>query len=889
MATFVFDNMFAGSLFANDISNNSSRQMLMELDSEPNIIDVNSDITTNQIWTANNIYRVTSRIDVQALLVIEPGTMIYFGYASGGINVNNGGTLISKGTPSAPIIYTCDCFYPPDWGYYCDYLPFYGPYHYGISVSKTASPATTITYSFVEGAIGGIVTNNITLDNPIENNYLFGNIFGIGEYGPRLTDIKNNLWFFSDYSGIEVYLADTNGVGDANSAITIENNTCNYELNMWQMENVGSGIYIHGVMDANQAGTVMLLNNIVSRSYNFGLHLCDPCEYVQALVYNTGYYSNSTNMSWEEFPDEFNPVETNDLPYNPGQWPLETHYLKQGCPFINKGLQYIEQTHLIGMTTDVNGTPDSNFVDIGFHYPNWDYSNAGTGLAAGDFNRDTITDYNDLCTFASLWLDTVTPGSTGDLDNDANVNFIDYALFAASWKKTQGEPNIVPTISGDPNTGYVDVGVSGFAPDTQQVFVFADGRYLDEIYWFANGGTVPVDISALGSGTHQFKIIVTNTVGKIISSQTAEADFAFFLANCAGAEAYDLNEPYHFCANYSGSGDISVKVYDRANGLVWSQTYSPQNVNGSVPVSITSADDLGSIMFAEASSGEKTLTKLLTEKFDPAKNQSNIRALIIVPSRIMGAVNYGDVAEAEAAFKARGIPYKYLGGGEASYKNLSWYGDPCFVGKNNAHIEYIYYTNHGGYKPDPCSSVLRTAILLSDGVAVSGKKSDWPGGVGAPAWMGAMSAYAERKFHSIEMIAFPIGQLKFVHFDCCFTGHLKLTGGGQLVEADEGEQGLLSTYMNDMSWALGMFSATNTQIYQGWWNDPSKGGVLSKFNLFSFNEWNRLKNGDSFYDAISYAINPQHTPWVPDGPQDNYRLMGALPEGTSSMQNLRLR
>jgi len=88
------------------------------------IIDINSDITTNQLWTANNIYYVTDYVNVKALLVIEPGTMVIFGYECG-LFVNNGGTLISKGTPDKPIIYTCDFLYfeyPEYIGYYWQYL-----------------------------------------------------------------------------------------------------------------------------------------------------------------------------------------------------------------------------------------------------------------------------------------------------------------------------------------------------------------------------------------------------------------------------------------------------------------------------------------------------------------------------------------------------------------------------------------------------------------------------------------------------------------------------------------------------------------------------------------------------------------------------------------------
>ena len=58
------------------------------------VINISSDITTNQVWTANNIYHITANVNVRALLVIEPGTIVAFA-ADKVMFVNNGGTLIS--------------------------------------------------------------------------------------------------------------------------------------------------------------------------------------------------------------------------------------------------------------------------------------------------------------------------------------------------------------------------------------------------------------------------------------------------------------------------------------------------------------------------------------------------------------------------------------------------------------------------------------------------------------------------------------------------------------------------------------------------------------------------------------------------------------------------
>jgi hypothetical protein len=149
----------------------------------------------------------------------------------------------------------------------------------------------------------------------------------------------------------------------------------------------------------------------------------------------------------------------------------------------------------------------------------------------------------------------------------------------------------------------------------------------------------------------------------------------------------------------------------------------------------------------------------------------------------------------------------------------------------------------------------------------------------APSWCEKLPGNLEKTAKSIYQIGFSEGELKLVHFDCCFTGRLKITGDNRLIEGPEGSQGLLAYYHNDMSLALNMASSY-TQIYQGWWGEVPK-GETSKFNIFAYHEWTQLGEGDSLYEASMYAIN--HTDWIPDGPHDTFRLMG---QGDLSELNL---
>jgi hypothetical protein len=128
------------------------------------IIDISSDITSNQIWTADNTYHIIADVNVQALLVIEPGIIVEFA-ADKAMFVNNGGTLISAGTPNEPVIYTSDSGTPGYADYYC---PMY--------IEETASSSTKIMYSYVEYAYISLMVLNNKLETDIQNNYFYNNV-----------------------------------------------------------------------------------------------------------------------------------------------------------------------------------------------------------------------------------------------------------------------------------------------------------------------------------------------------------------------------------------------------------------------------------------------------------------------------------------------------------------------------------------------------------------------------------------------------------------------------------------------------------------------------------------------------------------------------------------
>ncbi|MHB0946140.1 MAG: right-handed parallel beta-helix repeat-containing protein [Sedimentisphaerales bacterium] len=848
-----FQNNIMSELAAED----GGGQSLM--DSEPSIIEINSDITTNQIWTANNVYYVTTPINVQALLVIEPGTIIMFSdadeYYDCALYVNNGGTLISKGTPDKPIVYTCDFLYfkePKEIGCYWQYVEASGKYSFcPIFIERTASTATTVTYNFIEGGNYGILTDNISLDHPIENNYLSGNFYGIFEGGTRHTDIINNLCFYNFGIGIEVYLPDENGIGDANSHILIQNNTCDRFQNQ--------GIYIHGVMDANQAGTVMLINNIVTESYWHGLYLCDPGEYVVAFVSNTGYGSNRMNKNWEF--EEYNPVEVNDSPYNYGNTPYEWFYLEPNCAFIDAGLEYIEQSPLIGTTTDINSLPDCNKIDIGFHYPNWDYSNANTGFAISDFNKDTITDYEDLYTLTANWLDTVEPNSNGDLNGDETVNFKDFALFANSWKKIHGYPSIAAFILSDTNdinnvngSFDVDVNSSDFANGCD--FIFMDGQLIAPMPEL--GGQITIDSYKFRNGIHDLKVVHSGWSGITVSAeQPITFNNPIYCTDIN--DLFDIHNSYRINGLHDGNSALDVQITDINESVIWSDKYSGSDVNIVIPQSIFSSQMFCSLSITEteamemnAAIGDESMTAMdsgssgvsidLTREFNPA-DYTDLKAVIIMPDKDVYKPKKPAILACAQAFQNRlGNTWAALYIHDVTPENLTnIYSRPS--------LKYIYWCGHGNSMVGDVQRTNTQCWKLTD----EGYIWDSYERIGVFPWtqqtVGSPVLPNNWDYRGFDLWGIQLSSGAYMHY----------SANKKIIFVD----GCLSGLYSDMAETYGVFYGTSSmdQIYIGWdreimiSSDPVGefflGASIEGIRMF----WERMGLDSSPYNNVYAAFN----------------------------------
>jgi len=99
-------------------------------------------------------------------------------------------------------------------------------------------------------------------------------------------------------------------------------------------------------------------------------------------------------------------------------------------------------------------------------------------LADTDFDTNGITDVNDLLVITGQWLDSITPGSEGDLNTDGEINFADFAQLAANWQKIQGIPEITASIDISIEDGSVEVQVQNEGSPIYQYFLLIDGIFV---------------------------------------------------------------------------------------------------------------------------------------------------------------------------------------------------------------------------------------------------------------------------------------------------------------------------------------------------------------------------------------------------------------------------
>ena len=471
------------------------------------------------------------------------------------------------------------------------------------------------------------------------------------------------------------------------------------------------------------------------------------------------------------------------------------------------------------------------------------------GSLVTDLNSDLMVDFKDFAILADGW--------------QTAYDMSDLATMASEWLKS--EPNIQINIYSDPINGYVNIGINGFTSDTQRVFLLADGKYVGEIFGFANSDTLGMDISESGGQEQHLKAISISNSGQVTCSNIANFAFSCPLNYCFLSESYEPNKPCYFAAYNSGAGDVSVNVYADGGNLVWSQTYSGNSILDSIPAGITNSYEFDYVSF-DKSSGQTLATKFTDPVNPPLRD---VRALIILPDRGIRFRDYRLISEVQKAFKNRGVIYEKLWGRSATYSNIAFCG---WVGIN---IKYMFIDAHGHYRLQKILDdtwVLRTVIQLYDGPVVSMKRSDFTDPNKVPSWCQDLEIWED---HTKSFYSMGFTTLEFVYSNACWGGHLKINANNQLVEGQPGQIGIFDGPHSDMSLALGMGETSKSRVYQGWFGEVWTNFLWQNdYSQFSQDIWKTLGQGDNLVQAITYAISQQTEFDDPNAPVNTYRLKG---------------
>jgi len=848
------------------------------MDEAPPVVEVNSDITTNTIWQESNVYHVAADIQVQALLVIEPGTTITFA-ENACIRVNNGGCLSACGTPEKIIQFLPD-----------ETISQYMGAFLAIYIEATASPATQVRYSLFKQAYTGIFTGNMRLDTAIHHNYFNYCVYGVVEQGTELTDVFNNQFYMSYAVAVYVDVVSSDNQESSASEILIQNNTCNYVQ-----------YYAIAVLGANaeaNKGRIRIANNILSNAY------CGIYWAYYAWLYpaNNGYYNNYANRNFTY--EEGGCVEMAagaESPFETGAGDLDQCYLKQSCPFIDAGcigINMDEETvgsftvqngdvsqipQILGFTTALNSDCDLGVVDIGFHYPNFDKVNVGeyAEYLISDLNQDGTVNDTDLTILRSNY-GQAGSWSEGDINSDGIVDAHDLRILRKQWGQNGTvHPIIVANVSGDSSnlSNVMYLTVTGYSTETSEVLFFMDGAYLGKLRAFRDGQGIGIDTTRYNNGDHQLKVVCINDdIGSITLAANTNLTFNNTLYCQCSSGSYKSGNDYYFQAFYNGTENISISLVDVNNNTIWStsSSISDNSINVTIPQS-SLTDQIYQLVIDETASGQsdsqsenqimasesyKQWKKILSKKFDKTHITTPVVALITLNDPDTVTDDWDCVAQVIGTLK-RYPNFIVLYNGETT-KNCTW-DNFSYLIKNadTLGIHYWYHAGHGSNitRKDSKGTInfVRTGIMIDGNPVLSFSKADFGGSV--PSWFkedtdtvsidggGRHPAY-EKTILSLtkSYLSRDYSPFNIVFIDSCSSEQY-------LVVYNVAPHG--TNYIpHDLAYALGMytnyyqayFGWEGKRWYNGWWS-TSDSDFVEYF-------WERLglmdSVGTSWYTSGSY-------------------------------------
>jgi hypothetical protein len=450
---------------------------------------------------------------------------------------------------------------------------------------------------------------------------------------------------------------------------------------------------------------------------------------------------------------------------------------------VDAGAEYIEQTSLIGTTTNADGTPDSNKIDLGFHHANWGYGENYL-IRLWDFDESGEIDILDLRVFSEYWLEP--------------FDFYDFVSFASQWRQTEQRltPDVQMVFNKDSNSlnGFVQIGVNVFDPNMYRLFVLMDGEKYTEIDDL-DSLTTGIQTDSFFNGNHSFKVVRVENNGNIICSGPYDVNFSNEISNITADSGYSPDRGYSFYAFGSAGVSYNAEIKDLVNDSVIYSADFNDNISLKAAASIftepyhiysvvikrnwgsefssnTAMEETQQVfaMTATDDSTDEIVKRIMAKKFNPNIIDGGVKMVVSVGS---GDINDRDITTViPAIIKAaviKQINPQYLPYEDCTWKNLS-----CLL-KDYPCVTYWYHDSHGSYQipvlpsPDPNHPIIaqRTHIMINKDIIFSRLRRDY--GTNVPSNYQDLGLY-EYFSHSIAELGFENNpKLKYIRMNSCFS------------------------------------------------------------------------------------------------------------------------
>jgi len=146
-------------------------------------------------------------------------------------------------------------------------------------------------------------------------------------------------------------------------------------------------------------------------------------------------------------------------------------------------------------------------------------------------------------------------------------------------------------------SGYVGIVIRNISLEASKVFVYVD--HVQIASWMRGGicekEWFGFESDRFSNGWHKVKLVSINLDGDVANYQPINAYFNNLLYKVSASDQFHPDEDYHFSGFYDGGKSLEVKLTDIHGTVIWSNTYSGNYIDITIPGSAFETEQLCSI------------------------------------------------------------------------------------------------------------------------------------------------------------------------------------------------------------------------------------------------------------------------------------------------------